>query len=186
MVALPTPPTTTPAAATEPAGKQWKRRNRALFTDMSPEWYTPSDLLAEVRAFLGADYFDPCPASGGRLRSNGLSVSWAGERVYCNPPYGRAISAWIRKALTEPVAEVILLVPARTDTAWFQALFQHTICFLRGRLRFSGAVSGAPFPSALVYRGPRFQAFAAAFGHRGPVCVAVRLPVAPTLWNGEA
>ena len=141
---------------------------KALQTSRSDRWFTPPDLEAEIRAFLG-DYLDPCPARlpGERIES-GLWMPWRG-RVYVNPPYGRAIGPWIRKAMTEPVSEVILLVPARTDTAWFQSLYDCWICFLRGRLRFSGARDSAPFPSALVYRGPRPVQFARAFEHRGPV-----------------
>ena len=144
-------------------------RHKALDTSASDRWWTPPDLLAEIRTFLG-DYYDPCPARGeGERIDSGLWASWAGQRVYCNPPYGRAIGPWIVRAMTEPVDELLLLVPARTDTAWFQSLYEHPICFMRGRLRFSGATAGAPFPSALVYRGPRVEAFCRAFAHRGPV-----------------
>ena len=141
----------------------------ALMTSASDRWWTPPDLLAEIRAFFG-DYYDPCPARGeGERIESGLWQSWAGQRVYCNPPYGRVIGRWIVKAMTEPVEELILLVPARTDTAWFQSLYEHPICFLRGRLRFSAASSGAPFPSALIYRGSRTEEFRIAFEHRGPI-----------------
>jgi hypothetical protein len=69
--------------------------------------------------------------------------------------HGREIGRWVRKA-TESVragdAEVaVCLVPARTDTSWW-----HDYCagaevhFLRGRVRFGEAETGAPFPSALV------------------------------------
>lgn len=138
-------------------------------TSASDRWFTPPDLLAEIRAFLG-DYYDPCPAryEGERIDS-GLWQAWAGHVVYLNPPYGRVIGRWIVKAMTEPVSELLLLVPARTDTAWFQSLYEHPICLVRGRLRFSGARSGAPFPSALIYRGPRVEAFTRAFAHRGPI-----------------
>ncbi len=71
--------------------------------------------------------------------------------------------------MTEPVDELLLLVPARTDAAWFQSLFEHPICFIRGRLKFSGHCYNAPFPSALVYRGPRAQEFQRLFAARGTV-----------------
>lgn len=143
-------------------------RHKALDTSASDRWFTPPDLLAEIRAFLG-DYYDPCPArrEGERIES-GLWMAWP-PVVYCNPPYGRAIGPWIVKAMTEPVDELILLVPARTDTAWFQSLYQHPICFIRGRLRFANVRNNAPFPSVLVYRGPRIEAFRTAFAHRGPI-----------------
>ena len=158
---------------------------KSMLSSASPEWYTPPDLLADVRAFL-SDYYDPCPASRGNLRENGLAASWTGQRVYCNPPYGRDIAPWIRKAMTEPVREMVLLVPARTDTAWFQPLYDWPICFLRGRLAFSGAATNAPFPSALVYRGRRVRKFAEAFAHRGVVVRAVPQLKRGTLWEVSA
>lgn len=140
----------------------------ALMTSASDRWFTPADLLAEIRRFLG-DYYDPCPAKceGERIES-GLWQRWPAV-VFVNPPYGRVIGRWIVKAMTEPVDELLLLVPARTDAAWFQSLYDWPICFIRGRLRFSGAPSSAPFPSALVYRGPRHHEFYRAFSHRGPI-----------------
>ena len=147
---------------------------RALTTSASDRWFTPPDLLAEIRAFLG-EYTDPCPPSlPGQPIESGLWQRWEG-RIFVNPPYGRVIGRWVVKAMTEPVDELILLVPARTDAAWFQSLFDHTICFVRGRLRFSGARDNAPFPSALVYRGPRPQDFAAAFAHRGSVVMKAQV-----------
>ena len=152
--------------------------NAALFTSTTPEWYTPTDLLAEIAQFFADGYYDPCPARvADRAAIDGLTTTWAEHAaVFVNPPYGRTIGAWTRKAqqtLRESGyrTEVLLLVPARTDTAWFQPLFHHSICFLRGRLRFSGAVSGAPFPSALVYLGYRSPWFAHHFQARGPIVV---------------
>ena len=74
-----------------------------------------------------------------------------------NPPYGREIGLWVRKAFeaSRQGATVVCLVPARTDTAWWHewAMRGH-IRFLRGRLRFTdeqGTPQGsAPFPSAIV------------------------------------
>ena len=65
------------------------------------------------------------------------------ERVFCNPPYGRNIGDWIRKASQEaskPDTLVVLLVPARTDTRWFQNHILHRaeVRFLPGRLNNCG------------------------------------------------
>jgi hypothetical protein len=50
---------------------------------------------------------------------------------------------------------VVCLVPARTDTRWFWDYARWGyIRFLRGRVRFAGERSGAPFPSAIVVFGP--------------------------------
>lgn len=73
-----------------------------------------------------------------------------------NPPYGRTIGAWMRKAYEESLkgAVVVCLVPARTDTAWWHDYAaKGKVRFLRGRLKFEGAKANAPFPSALVVFG---------------------------------
>ncbi len=71
-----------------------------------------------------------------------------------NPPYGRAIGGWVRKAREESLsgAIVVSLLPARTDTAWWHddVMRAQEIRLLRGRLTFVGAPSPAPFPSAIV------------------------------------
>ena len=47
---------------------------------------------------------------------DGLAYNWNNERVFCNPPYGRAIGLWVQK-LAEGDAELcVALLPARTDT----------------------------------------------------------------------
>ena len=73
-----------------------------------------------------------------------------------NPPYGRTIGLWMRKAAEASAlgATVVCLVPARTDTAWWHDYaMQGDIQFLRGRVKFvspNGQGDAAPFPSAIV------------------------------------
>jgi hypothetical protein len=70
-----------------------------------------------------------------------------------NPPYGRDIKDWMRKAhQASKHALVVCLVPARTDTAWWHdfAMKADEIRYVRGRLKFGNAVNSAPFPSAVV------------------------------------
>ena len=46
-----------------------------------------------------------------------------------------------------------MLVPARTDTAWWHDWvvgYATEIRFVRGRLKFGGSKNSAPFPSAIV------------------------------------
>jgi hypothetical protein len=46
---------------------------------------------------------------------------------------------------------VVALVPARPGSAWWhEYVARGEVEFLRGRLRFGGAASSAPFPSAVV------------------------------------
>lgn len=83
---------------------------------------------------------------------DGLKMPWIG-RCWMNPPYGREIGAWVKKAYesSRQGATVVCLLPARTDTAWW-----HNYCtkgeirFIRGRLKFGGHANSAPFPSAIV------------------------------------
>lgn len=93
-----------------------------------------------------------------RLKTAVSSVHGGGETVFCNPPYGRNIGDWIRKASQEaskPDTLVVLLVPARTDTRWFQNHILHRaeVRFLPGRLKYEvngQAGEAAPFPSMIV------------------------------------
>ncbi len=101
---------------------------------------------------------------------DGLAHPWSG-RVYLNPPYGREIESWVRRLVDEYAAgrmtEAIALLPARTDTRWFQLLGDWPICFVRGRLKFSDRPTPAPFPSILVYFGTRSEEFRQAFAAIG-------------------
>ena len=48
-------------------------------------------------------------------------------------------------------AEVVLLIPARTDTRWWhEDVIKHEVRFVKGRLKFGDGKNSAPFPSALV------------------------------------
>lgn len=87
-----------------------------------------------------------------------LNQEWKG-RVFCNPPYGRAIKKWVKKAYEEslqPYNEcVVMVIPSRTDTSyWHDYIFNKAdIDFLRGRLKFEVngvAKAPAPFPSAVI------------------------------------
>nr|WP_259295939.1 phage N-6-adenine-methyltransferase [Bifidobacterium bifidum] len=81
-----------------------------------------------------------------------------GETVFCNPPYGKAIAEWVRKCSMEASRKgtlVVMLLPARTDTRWFQQYILNCaeIRFVKGRLHFeTNGVPGnpAPFPSMIV------------------------------------
>jgi phage N-6-adenine-methyltransferase len=95
--------------------------------------------------------------------TDALRISWAGERVFCNPPYGRGLGSWVRKALLEASehgALVVMLLPARTDVSWFhEVVLPHAeIRFIRGRLSYTlgaPARSGrSPFASMVVVFHP--------------------------------
>jgi len=93
-----------------------------------------------------------------------LRVPWIDERVFCNPPYGKALKAWTEKALhecRENGSLVVMLIPSRTDTIWFHqnVLPWAEIRFIKGRLGYtkdgSNTAHRAPFASMVViYRPP--------------------------------
>jgi phage N-6-adenine-methyltransferase len=151
-----------------------------LFSTGESEWPTPPHVISAAVRTLGAIDLDPCASAAGRvpattcytIEDDGLSQSWAG-RVYMNPPYGRVIGRWVEKLTGEftagNVTAFVALVPARTDTAWWQNLAGCHLCLVRGRLTFGDAEAGAPFPSAAAYAGPDPAAFIAAFAELGPV-----------------
>lgn len=75
--------------------------------------------------------------------------------MFCNPPYGRELPRWVRKCYEESRkgALVVMLIPARTDTAYFHDYIYHKakeVRFIRGRLHFNGHRNAAPFPSMVV------------------------------------
>jgi|GEM_PF-1161301 len=146
-----------------------------LLSSEREDWNTPPELLARFAA-LGPIDLDPCTNATSIVPArrvyteddDGLARSWLplafGPRafVWCNPPYSASLPDWVLKACAEYErgAEVLMLVPARTDTHWFASLnLLGSIALLRGRVRFLGAPSGAPFPSAVGYLGDRHEAF---------------------------
>ena len=72
-----------------------------------------------------------------------------------NPPYGRAIKNWLKKAYEEgqkPNTTVVCLIPARTDTRYWHdyVMKAQAVYFIKGRLKFGDSNNSAPFPSAVV------------------------------------
>lgn len=74
-----------------------------------------------------------------------------------NPPYGRNIGKWVKKARESAELNgclVVALLPARTDTAWFMDVMKASeIRFIRGRLKFGDGKNTAPFPSLIAIWG---------------------------------
>lgn len=117
---------------------------QALFDELDREFHFTVDVCASPDNAKCKRYYTQA--------DNGLWQDWAGERVYCNPPYGRGIEKWVQKAHELKAKVAVLLLPARTDTGWFHdyVLGQAEIRFLRGRLQFEGGQYNSPFPSMLV------------------------------------
>lgn len=133
-----------------------------LFSSNTNEWATPIALFARLDAEFHFDLDPCCTHENAKCErhftqdEDGLSRSWGGCRVFCNPPYGRELPKWVRKCYEESRKKdtlVVMLIPARTDTSYFHDYIYHKakeIRFLRGRLHFNESKQGAPFPSMVV------------------------------------
>lgn len=137
--------------------------NKSLFSQTSTEWGTPDWLFEALHAEFGFT-LDPCSTDSNAKckrhftkRNDGLSQPWINETVFMNPPYGRTIGHWMKKAYesTQTGCTVVCLVPARTDARWWHDYaMRGEIRLLRGRVRFHGGRHSAPFPSAVVVFRP--------------------------------
>lgn len=135
------------------------------YSSKSNEWATPQNLFDELNDEFNFT-LDPCATDENAkcskyftIEDDGLSKDWSNDVVFMNPPYGREIKKWIKKAYEESLngATVVCLIPARTDTTyWHDFIFgkANDIRFLKGRLKFGNSKNSAPFPSAIVvYQG---------------------------------
>ena len=131
-----------------------------MFSGKTDMWATPQDLFDELNAEFHFET-DVCAIPENAKcqkyytpEINGLSQPWSGV-CWCNPPYGREIGKWVKKAATSK-ALTVMLIPARTDTKWFHDYVYNKAetRFIKGRLKFGGAQNSAPFPSMIVvFRG---------------------------------
>ena len=140
--------------------KVGERMNDAVFSSKSIEWETPQAFFDALNRRFGFS-LDVCATRETAKcphffdkSMNGLAQSWASHRCYMNPPSGREIGAWVEKARREAEqgALVVGLLPARTDTKWWQEhVYGHAdVRFVARRLKFGNAATGAPFPSAVA------------------------------------
>lgn len=148
--------------------------NPALFSSRSDDWETPQDFFNRLDAVFGfqldasasaynakcATYFD--------RNQDGLAQDWHPYgRVWLNPPYGRGIGTWMRKAYEESLKGciVVCLVASRTDTQWWHDWVngKADVTFVRRRLKFRNprvcpdGAGNTVFPSALVVYGLDFD-----------------------------
>lgn len=145
------------------------------FSSASDNWETPQWLFDELHREFNFQ-LDVCASEHNKKcvvyfnkEDNGLVQKWHehAKTAWMNPPYGREIGKWVRKAKMESLAgvTVVCLLPARTDTRWFhdyiwdkeKSMPQDNVSvrFLQGRLKFGGASNSAPFPSMIiVFRPP--------------------------------
>lgn len=138
--------------------------NKGLFMSNRKDWETPQSFFNELDKEFNFNTDVCAVAENAKCRhffnpeQDGLKQEWKGT-CWMNPPYGREIGKWVKKAHEEAQkgATVVALLPARTDTSWFHDYIynKHEIRFIRGRIKFEGSQWNAPFPSMIVVFRPR-------------------------------
>lgn len=179
-------------------------RLAATFSSATDNWPTPqafydaldaefgftvdacsSTLNHKAPTYYALDHADP-------TRRDGLAGDWAADaaatqgRVWMNPPYGKSIEQWMRKAhaAARAGATVVTLVPVRSSSRWWHELVLATgaeVRYVQGRLTFGDAKNSAPFASAVVIYRPADRSGAA-----GRVATMPARPVNGTITHPNA
>ena len=145
--------------------------NNGLFTSDKNYWETPKNTFDKWDRLFHFT-LDVCASDKNAkcekyytAENSCLDKDWSGEVCWMNPPYGRDIHKFVRKAAEESLKGVttVALLPARTDTAWFHTWvfpYARKIYLIPGRLKFelNGQPGGsAPFPSMIVVFGKKMD-----------------------------
>jgi site-specific DNA-methyltransferase (adenine-specific) len=134
---------------------------KGMLTSNRDSWETPQKLFDELNKEFNFTIDAAADKENHKCeryytrKENGLEKNWKGERVFLNPPYGRELPKWVKKAADEAKDKstiIVMLIPARTDTQWFHDYIykKAEIRFIKGRLKFGDAKNSAPFPSMVV------------------------------------
>ena len=141
--------------------------NKALFTSNKQNWETPQGLFDKLNSEFNFDLDAAASDENHKCENyfteeqNALEQDWSKYKsIFINPPYDSKLQTeFLKKAYETNKTygnNIVLLIPARTDTArWHDYIFNKAdIRFLRGRIKFE--VDGvphkdpAPFPSAII------------------------------------
>ena len=132
-----------------------------MFSSQKLSWSTPQGFFDKLNEEFNFT-LDACASQDNAkcekyysLKDNSLKQDWSGNRVFCNPPYGRQIQHWIKKGYEESLkndTKVVMLIPSRTDTKYWHnyVMKAQEIRFVKGRLKFDNSTNAAPFPSVVV------------------------------------
>lgn len=177
---------------------------RALHSSESEEWYTPREYVEAARTVMGGIELDPasCVEANATVRArriftesdDGLRKPWEARSVWLNPPYGKSEddnrsnqAVWLHRLIgaynAGAVEEACILVNAVPGNKWFEPLWQHAICFVRGRIHFvapagSGPRNSPTHSSVVAHLGRDHARFAEVFGLLGHVVTPDRVVAA--------
>ena len=127
---------------------------KGLFSSNTDNWATPQWLFDELNKIFHFT-LDVCASEDNHKcdkyftkETDGLKQDWGEHVIWCNPPYGREIVGWVNKC-SKHKGVAVMLLPARTDTKWWQEYIYHNPNLL---VRGHGSRNKAtPFPILTSY-----------------------------------
>lgn len=152
-------------------------KSTVVWASATDEWETPDRVFAPLQAEFQCDLDVAATNDNYKIKpflspeDDALAVDWRGYYdgpapiCWMNPPYSQ-IAAFMRKAWGESQkgCTVVCLVPSRTDTRWWHEYVWDVarnaarpwaeIRYIKGRVKFGAAPSGAPFPSVVIIFRP--------------------------------
>ncbi len=125
-----------------------ERHSKKIFQKVGEYcWETPNDFFQKLHKEFNFE-LDVCANKDNHKldiyfskEQDGLKQDWGNKVCWMNPPYGREISKWVKKAFEESQkgALVVCLIPSRTETKWWHNYcMKGEIRYLKGRLKFKG------------------------------------------------
>lgn len=126
---------------------------------MSDQWATPQALFDKLDEEFGFDV-DVCALPENAKckkfyspEEDGLRFRWTGT-VWMNPPYGRGIAKWVKKAYeaSQGGATVVALIPNRSNAPWWHewVMRANELRFVRKKVAFVGSTRGVPFFGSVI------------------------------------
>lgn len=138
------------------------RITNGLMTSNTDEWGTPQKLFDMLNAEFKFE-IDVCASADNHKcekyftkKDDGLKQDWGTRVCFMNPPYGKEIGKWTKKAVetAKNGGVVVGVLPNRTDTNWYSDVMKASeIRIVKGRLKFNDGENSAPFPSVVVIWG---------------------------------
>ena len=159
---------------------------KAMTSNNTEEWYTPSLYIDMVRSVLGAIDLDPASNDYAQewiqatryftVAIDGLDQHWHGK-IWLNPPYCHKAGLWTDKAIAEfhsgRVTEAIILVN-QSGAAWYHRLDNEFLnCKVSKRISFidsKGNKQSSPTQyNSFFYLGANTERFREVFSSIGGV-----------------
>lgn len=138
---------------------------------MSERWLTPPEIFDPLMAEFDFDLdaaadMDTCrvPRYLDEMADSLRIVEWPGERIWLNPPYGRKLEPFVRRAAQEAAKGklVVALIPFRCRAAWWHEAVLGSaaeVRCVRKRIKFMrpdgtrGKFTGSCDSCVVVWRG---------------------------------